>query len=64
MALRSRVKHSTTEPLRSLFPVKMIAKLESIPKQRPTQNPHKQWEVHKTINQQQQQNHRFRTEAA
>ena len=29
--------------------------------QRPTLKPHKQWEVHRTINQQ-QQNHRLRTD--
>ena len=31
-------------------------------KTKTTQSPHKQWEVHKTINK--QQNHRLRTEAA
>ena len=31
-------------------------------KQRPPQNPHKQWEVYTTTNQQ-QQNHRFRTDS-
>ena len=49
----------------SLFHVQIIAKLESdeYPKQRPTQNPHKQLEVHKTIDQQ-QQNHRLRTNSS
>ena len=53
---------------RSLLLVKMIAKLESninqyIPKQRPTNSPHNKQEVHKTINQQ-QQNHRPRTDSS
>ena len=34
-----------------------------ISEQKPTQNPYKQWEIHKTINQQ-LQNHRFRTDSS
>ena len=35
----------------------MIAKLESMPKQTPNTEPQQKWEVHKTINQQQQSHH-------
>ena len=54
----------------SLLFVKMIAKLEvtqgntkGIPKQRTTQNRHKKLEVHKTIDQR-QQNHRLNTDSS
>ena len=47
----------------SLFPIKMIAKLEwTLSKTYQTQNLYKQWEVHKTINKQ-QQHHRLRTDS-
>ena len=52
----------------SLFLVKMIAKLErtqSIEYKNKDQHrtPHKQWEIHKTI-ENQQQNYRFRTDSS
>ena len=49
-------------PRQDAFKTRKNIKL-CIPKQRPTQNPHKQWEVYKTINQQ-QQNHRHRTDSS
>ena len=60
-------KDNKSKATSSLFLFKMNAKLERdinycIPKQRTTQKPHKQWEVHKTINQQQQY-HRLRTDS-
>ena len=50
--LRPYIESDIHKATSSLFPVKMITKLKGHKvmhtKQRPTQNPHKQWEVHKT----------------